>query len=115
MESRSERAAVERTWSKLTNKVDIALGRGESVIVAGDLNRPVQAPKPSFGTKLLLDWVDKGTMVLLNNKDTPTRLDPVTGKGSTLDLGLVSASLANRLFGGHGQAMVSIFAKKAER
>ena len=83
MESRQDNCTVERVWTKLVSKVDIALGRGEGVILMGDLNRPLQSPRPSFGTKLLLDWEELGTMYILNNKDISTRIDPHTKKGST--------------------------------
>ena len=59
----------------------------------GDLNRPLQTPRPSFGTKLLLDWEDTGTVFILNKKEIHTRIDPFTGKGSTLDLGVVSDNI----------------------
>jgi hypothetical protein len=77
------------------SKVDIALGRGEGVMLMGDLNRPLQSPRPSFGTKLLLDWEEIGTMYILNNKEISTRIDPFTKKGSTLDLGVVSINIKN--------------------
>jgi exonuclease III len=89
VESRQDNSTVERVWTKLVSKVDIALGRGEGVILMGDLNRPLQSPRPSFGTKLLLDWEELGTMYILNNKDISTRIDPFTKKGSTLDFGVV--------------------------
>ena len=61
----------------------------------GDLNRPLQAPKPSYGTKLLTEWEAKGTVHILNDKTISTRIDPHTGKGSTLDLGVVSLNIKN--------------------
>ena len=51
---------TERVWSKLTGRIEIALSRGEEVIIMGDLNRPLQTPTPSFGTKLLLDCEETG-------------------------------------------------------
>ena len=53
----------------------------------GDLNRPLQVPNPSFGTKLLYNWEETGQVTILNNKHTYTKYDPSTGKGSTLDFG----------------------------
>ena len=49
---------TEHVWSKL-GKVEVALSRGEEVILMGDLNRPLQLPTPSHGTKILLDWTGK--------------------------------------------------------
>jgi hypothetical protein len=71
------------------------MGRGEGVVVMGDLNRPLQLPKPSFGTKLLTEWEEKGLVHILNDKRIPTPIDPHTGKGSTLDLGIVSLNIKN--------------------
>jgi hypothetical protein len=59
----------------------------------GDLNRPLQAPKPSYGTKLLTEWEAKGTVHILNDRTISTCIDPHTGKGSTLDLGVVSLNI----------------------
>ena len=42
---------TEHVWSKLTGRIEIALGKGEEVILMGDLNRPLQSPILSFGTK----------------------------------------------------------------
>ena len=63
------------------------------MVLLGDLNRPLQTPRPSFGTKLLLDWENTGTVFILNKKEIHTRIDPFTGKGSTLDLGVVSDNI----------------------
>ena len=59
----------------------------------GDLNRPLQTPTPSFGTKLLLDWEETGQVKILNNRSIHTRIDPCTKKGSTLDVGIISVNL----------------------
>ena len=80
-------------WTKLVGKVETALGRGEEVILIGDFNRPLQAPTPSHGTKLLLEWKKTGQVKILNNKHVHTRIDPATKKGSTLDLGVISINL----------------------
>ena len=93
VESRADNVTIERVWSKLLLKVRTALGRGEGVILMGDLNRPLQTPRPSFGTKLLLDWAASGIVSILNDKNTHTRIDPSTGRGSTLDLGVVSENI----------------------
>ena len=65
----------------------------EGTILIGDLNRPPNNDRPSFGTKLLNEWIKEGYVKFLNNRSTPTRFDPVTGKGSTLDLGIISKNL----------------------
>ena len=61
---------TERVWSKLVGKVEVALSRGEEVIIMGDLNRPLQLNTPSHGTKLLLDWERTGQVKIINNKHT---------------------------------------------
>ena len=80
-------------------RIEIALGRGEEVILMGDLNRPLQSPIPSFGTKLLLDWEKTGQVKILNNKHVHTRIDPCTKKGSTLDVGVISINLRPNVTG----------------
>ena len=61
----------------------------------GDMNRPLQTPRPSFGSKLLTDWEESGIVSIMNQKQTHTRIDPSTGKRSTLDVGLVSENSAH--------------------
>ena len=95
VESRQDNNTIERVWTKLVSKIEVAIGRGEGVVLMGDLNRPLQAPKPSYGTKLLTEWEAKGTVHILNDKTISTRIDPHTGKGSTLDLGVVSLNIKN--------------------
>ena len=90
---------TERVWSKLVGKVEVALSRGEEVILMGDLNRPLQLPTPSHGTKLLLDWERTGQVKILNNRHVHTRIDPATKKGSTLDLGVISINLKSNVTG----------------
>ena len=70
---------------------------GEGVIIMGDLNRPLQAIKPSFDTNLLKDWEESGQVIIMNDKDTHTRFDPCTGKGSTLDVGVISLNIKEAL------------------
>ena len=72
-----------------------ALERGEAAIVVGDLNRPIQAARPSAGTRLLNEWLEEEHMKLLNDPIISTRIDPATGVGSTLDLGLISTNIAH--------------------
>ena len=66
---------TERVWTKLVGKVETALGRGEEVILIGDFNRPLQAPTPSHGTKLLLEWEQTGQVKILNNHKVHTRIE----------------------------------------
>ena len=93
IEQRTASEDVSRIWHKLTSKVEAALDRGESVILLGDFNRPLQTIRQSAGTKLLNQWLEVGQMTLLNNPRTSTRWDPASGNGSTLDLGIVSTNI----------------------
>ena len=65
----------------------------------GDLNRPLQTPNPSFGTRLLLGWGETGPIKIRNNKQPHTRIDPCTKKGSTLDVGVISMNLRQNILG----------------
>ena len=69
-----------------TQMPPITIERVEGAILIGDLNRPLQVEIPSFGTRLLEQWLEEESVSLLNNRAITTRYDPVTGKGSLLDL-----------------------------
>ena len=97
VEQRHSREDLSRIWHKLVCKVETALERGEAVIMLGDLNRPIQTARPSTGTKLLNEWLEEEKMKLLNDPQKSTRIDPATGSGSTLDLGLVSTNIEKRV------------------
>ena len=73
--------------------VQQVLDRGEACICMGDFNRPLQAKKPTLGTRLLKEWLEGGIMKLINNRNVMTRLDPGRGTGSVLDLAIVSANI----------------------
>ena len=77
----------------LLEMVRQVLDRGEACICMGDFNRPLQAKNPTLGTRLLKEWIEGGTMKLINNKNVMTRLDPGRGTGSVLDLAIVSANI----------------------
>ena len=42
-------------------------------------------------------WFDTGKVQLMNNPKIHTRIDPVTGRGSTLDLGVITPGLRDRV------------------
>ena len=77
----------------------MALSRGEEVIIMGDLNRPLQLPNLSHGTKLLLDWERTGQVKILNNEHVHTRIDPATKKGSKMDKKVISSNLQSTVTG----------------
>jgi hypothetical protein len=97
LDCKKDAIKTEHVWTKLVGKLETALRRGKEVILIGDFNRPLQAPIPSHGTKLLLDWEQTGQVKILNNKNVHTRIDPATKKGSTLDLGVISINLKPRI------------------
>ena len=92
VETRMKVEKTDELWKLLTDKVDSLINNFEAVCVIGDLNRPLQNQKPSHGTTLLNDWLNEENMRLLN-KNEPTRVDPATGKGSILDLAIVSDNI----------------------
>ena len=92
VETRTTVEQTDKIWKLLTDKVDSILNSHEAVLVLGDLNRPLQSNKPSHGTKLLNEWLQEDNMRLLNS-DEPTRIDPASGKGSILDLAIISDSI----------------------
>ena len=66
---------------------------GSLHICMGDFNRPLQAKKPTLGTKLFNEWIEGGTVKLIIERKVSTRLDPGRGTGSFLDLAIVSANI----------------------
>ena len=49
-----DKISTSRVWQKLGWKIDTTIERGEGDILIGDLNRPLQAERLSFGTRLYL-------------------------------------------------------------
>ena len=69
--------------------------RGEGIIAMGDLNRNIFSENLSLGSKLLIEYLEEGTMEVINDGDKHTRIDPATGQGSILDLCLLSSNIIN--------------------
>ena len=92
VEGRQSVQELKSTWTKLKNKVDAILDTGEAAILMGDFNRPIDNTQSTCGKKLLYEWLNEGTMALLND-DTPTRIDWTTKKGSILDLAIISENI----------------------
>ena len=92
VESDQSRDDLDIVWSKLVNKINMIIESGEAICLIGDLNRSLKE-KPSYGTKLLRNFLQENTMTLLNDESIPTRFDPFTKKGSVLDLCLISNNI----------------------
>ena len=71
--------------------------KGEDCLLIGDLNRPMNRPTELQKTRLMQAWIDTGKVQMLNDPNIHTRIDPVTGRGSTLDLGIINPSLRNKV------------------
>ena len=100
VESRLVKDEVQRIMNKITTLSDEILERGESLYITGDFNKNLFVEKPSFGSKLVMDWLDEnGTLKLLNNAEKATRIDPVSKKGSILDLGIISTNISSNVTG----------------
>ena len=67
VESRQSVDELESVWGKLTSKIDSLINKGEAVILIGDMNRPLFSTNMSKGTKLLMEYVQEGTVRILNN------------------------------------------------
>ena len=93
VESRCKSEMVKQSWAQLMSIANDIIHRGEGLILLGDLNRPLMSENVSQGTKLLVDWLEEGNVKLLNDS-TPTRIDPHSGKGSVLDLAIVSKNIS---------------------
>ena len=94
VEARTTTAKTLETWTKLKVIANDILERGEALILVGDMNRPVDREKQSYGTKLLNSLLEEATLELINDLKTPTRIDPATNMGSVLDLCLISKNIS---------------------
>ena len=90
---RGKNEETAKAWVHLMNKINKVVEDGEVFALLGDMNRSLDSDRVSFGTKLLESWLQEGNVTLLNNRKIHTRYDPHSGKGSTLDLGIVSRSI----------------------
>ena len=94
VEARMSADQLKETNSRLRQIVNDILARGQSCILMGDFNRNIFSDSPSPGSKLLLNWLDEDkTLTVLNDANVNTRYDPATGKGSILDLCLISKNI----------------------
>ena len=96
-EGRQKQDKIDRVFSKLKLKVQGILETGQSCLLLGDFNRNIDAIEKSFGTKLLMDWMEEDTLKIINDPNISTRIDPVTKKGSTLDLGIISRDIEKNI------------------
>ena len=95
VETRSTADEIRDVNNKLKLIMNDILNRGEGIIAMGDFNRNIFSENPSLGSKLLTELIDEGTLEVINDDDTYTRIDPATGQGSILDLCLLSSNIAN--------------------
>ena len=94
---RGDKERCDRVWRHLTMKIKDIIERGESLVTLGDYNRPLDSIRKSYGTKLFEEWLKNEKVILLNDRNVPTRYDPHTGNGSVLDLGIISENLAKNV------------------
>ena len=78
--------------TRLEEKIEGLAAKGEDCLLIGDLNRPMDKPTELQKTRLMKSWFDTGKVQLLNDPKIHTQIDPVTGRGSTLDLGIITPS-----------------------
>ena len=79
--------------ARLEEKIEEIKAWGEECLLIGDLNRNVDKPTELPKTRLMQTWFDSGKVELLNNPKVHTRIDPVTGRGSTLELAVITPGL----------------------
>ena len=70
---------------------------GKDCLLIGDINRNVDKPTELTKTRLMQSWFDTGKVQLLNDPKIHTRIDPLTGRGSPLDLGVITPGLRDRV------------------
>ena len=92
VECRSNNDSLQKSWLKFKSIIDCILATGEGLTLLGDCNRPLFSDKNTLGVKLMNEWLNEESCVLLNDK-TYTRIDPASGAGSVLDLGIISRNI----------------------
>ena len=70
--------------------------KGEDCILMGDLNRPMDKQTEFQKTSIMRAWIDSEKVLMLNDPKVQTRIDPVTGRGCTLDLAFINPSLKSK-------------------
>ena len=81
--------------ARLEDKTEEIKAMGEECLLIGDLNGPIDKPTELPKTRLMQTWFDSGKVELLNDPKVHTRFCPVTGKGSALDLAVITPGLRN--------------------
>ena len=94
MHSGTHSPGTDQTGSE---KNDQITNKGEECLLIGDLNRNVDKPTELAKTRLMQSWFDTGKIQLLNDLKIHTRINPMTGRGSTLDLGVITPGLRDRV------------------
>ena len=83
--------------ARLEAKLESITQKGEDCILMGDLNRPMDKPTELQKTRIMQAWIDSGKVLMLNDPKVHTRIDPVTGRGSTLELAIINLSLKSKV------------------
>ena len=89
VECRSNNDSLQKAGLKFRSIVDCILATGKGLTLLGDC---LFSDKNTLGVKLMNDWLNEESCVLLNGK-TYTRIDPASGAGSVLDLGIISRNI----------------------
>ena len=100
---------VEARWRRLRKEMEEVRARGELCLLVGDLNKLVGCdewgvegnhPEVSPGGRLLRELLASEEWILVNGMGEEvvvggpwTRVDPATGKGSCLDMFVISSNL----------------------
>ena len=83
--------------ARLEEKIEEIKDWGEECLLIGDLNRNVDKPMETPKTRLMQSWFNTGKVQLLNDPKIHPRIDPLTGRGSTLDMGVITTGLRDLL------------------
>ena len=79
--------------TRLEEKMESLTQKGEDCLLMGDMNRPMDKPTELQKTRITQAWIDSGKVQMLNDPKVHTRIDPVTGRGSALELAIINQSL----------------------
>ena len=87
------------THAILHRKVDTCAATGEDCILMGDCNAPVNPDTNtnSAAQKIILDWEKSGKVIILNDKNKPTRVPTQANyQPNCLDLAIATPGLTEK-------------------
>ena len=79
-----------KVQARIEDKIEQIKAWEEECLLIGDLNLPVYKPTELPKTRMMQSWFESGKVEPLNYLKVHTMICPASGKGSTLDLAVIT-------------------------